>query len=192
MDAQKAKQTLLDIKKVLNKARVKFWLVDGVALGAVRDGAFIPYDADMDIRVMAKGFDVPVMIDAFKEAGFAVRKSHNPKLYGNLLSGIIITKRGIKTDMCFGYLYPPDDTIVVLAGRPVEGISVLSAHLFKGAHYITFLGTKFRVPYPAPEYLTLHYGKNWTVPVNAKYPHLPLSIVEEVAFFHKYPEVNGV
>ncbi len=192
MDAQKAKQTLLDIKKVLNKARVKFWLVDGVALGAVRDGAFIPYDGDMDIRVMAKGFDVPVMMDAFMAAGFGVRVSHNTGLYGDLLSGIIVTKRGIKTDMCFGYVYPPDDTIVVLAGRPVEGISVLPAQLFNGDHRVTFLGTRFRVPYPAAEYLTLHYGEDWKTPVNAKYPHPPLSIAKEVAFFHKYPEVNGV
>ncbi len=192
MDTQKAEQTLLDIKKVLNKARVKFWLVDGVALGAVRDKAFIPYDGDMDIRVMAKGFDVPVMVAAFQKAGFAVRKSHNPKLYGGLLSGIIVTKRSIRTDMCFGYVYPLDDTIVVLAGRPVRDISVLPFRLFRGNHYVEFLGTKFRVPYPASEYLTLHYGKNWTVPVNAKYPHPPLSIAEEVAFFHKYSEVNSV
>lgn len=190
MDLANAKQVLLDIKVVLNKLRMKFWLVDGIALGAIRDRAIITYDKDMDIRVMAKGFDQSKTISAFENAQFRVRVSHNPALYGDLISGLILYKRGIKVDMCLGYIYPTStdrsqDLIVVLAGRPVKDISVLPARLFQGSHFIKFLGASFRVPHPPAEYLHLHYGKDWHVPTHAKYPHPSISIQKYVDYFHK-------
>lgn len=190
MDTQKAKQTLLDIKAVLNKLQVKFWLVDGVALGAVRDKAFIPYDKDMDLRVMAKDCTLSGLSKAFKEAGFAVRTSINPKLYGDLPSGIIVTKRGIKTDMCFGYYYLPEDLVVVLAGAPRSNYDILPAGLFRGNHFVNFCGTRCRIPYPADDYLTLHYGSDWKTPKQTSYspPNSKrISLAKYADYFHKHP-----
>lgn len=193
MDIQKAEQTLLDIKRVLNVKRMKFWLVDGVALGAVRNNRFIPYDKDMDIRIMAKDCNLTALSNAFKAQGFAVRLSINPGLYGDLPSGIVIAKRGIKTDMCLGYIYPPDDMIVVLAGAPKSNYDVLPASLFGGKHFTNFCGTKMRIPYPPDEYLTLHYGKNWRTPRkggSAPASAHPISLAKYADYFHKHPELN--
>lgn len=192
MDTQKAKQTFMDIKKVLNKSRVKFWLVDGVALGAVRSGDFIPYDRDIDLRIMA-GCDLKKLSKAFKDAGFSVLVSINPALYGSKPSGLVLRKRNIKTDMCLGYFYPPGDKIVVLAGAPRSNYDVLPASLFMGNHYITFCGTRARIPYPTEEYLTLHYGKDWMVPVKggSEPPDAhSISLKKYSDYFNKHPEAN--
>ncbi|GAI17296.1 unnamed protein product, partial [marine sediment metagenome] len=44
MDIEAAKQDLLEIKEILDRLKIKFWLSDGTLLGAVREKNFISYD----------------------------------------------------------------------------------------------------------------------------------------------------
>lgn len=194
MDASKAKATFLDIKRILDKAFVKFWLVDGTILGAVREGKFIDGDLDIDLRVLASDWDHGVMEGVFKAAGFVYHRSVNKALCGDLPVGSVVIKRGIKTDICLGYIYPPTKRIVVLASSPLSNVSVLPASLFRKDedYFVEFLGRRVRVPNPPEKYLNTRYGKGWKVPVNKKFRSecKPISLKKYVDYFQKHPEVN--
>lgn len=192
MDIKVAERTFLEIKKILDQAGVKFWLVDGTALGIVRDGNFILWDADMDMRVLATDWDFPIMFKKFRDKGFCCKKSINLKLYGDKPSGSVFHKQGIRVDMCMGYYYPPGDLIVVLANHPISGVTVLPASFFRGEYFVEFLGTKVRVPNPPEDYLDLHYGKDWRIPVKTKgwSGSVPISIAKYVKYFNEYPQIN--
>ena len=51
MDKNIAKDFLLTFKKIADDNNLKFFLIDGTLLGAVRDKNFITGDSDMDIKI---------------------------------------------------------------------------------------------------------------------------------------------
>lgn len=192
MNIKSAIQTFLDTKEILDQAGIKFWLVDGTALGAVRDGGFIPYDTDIDLRVLSIDWDFSLMFRKFRDIGFRCKKSINPKLYEDKPSGAVFHGRGIRVDICSIYHYPPEDLSICLAGRPVAGITVHPARLFRGDYFVEFLGIKARVPNPPEEYLNLHYGEDWKIPAKAKRwkGNTRISLAKYVEYFHAHPEIN--
>jgi len=194
MNTQTAKEVFIGIKRVLDQLGIKFWLVDGTALGAVREGRFIVGDLDIDLRILAVDFDFAKISSAFKGAGFTCANILNPPLYKDKSAGVVVKKRGIKCDMCIGYYYPPTKRLVVLATSPLSNVTVLPASLFdKGEDYfVEFLGLRVRVPNPPEKYLTTRYGKDWKTPKNEKFRSecKPISIAKYVNYFHKHPGVN--
>jgi len=189
MDIKAATQTFLDIKKILDQAGVRFWIVDGTALGAVRDGSFIPYDTDIDLRISAEDTGLHIC-EKFRKKGFQCSKII---LYHDLVSAYAIKKRGVRSDIAATYYYPPEDLSVVLANKPVAGITVTPAKFYRGDHFVEFLDVKVRLPNPPEEYLDLHYGKNWRTPVKDKgrsAASVPILIAKYVKYFHEHPEIN--
>ena len=51
MDINKAIKSLLQIKKILDKYDIEYWLDEGSLLGAVRDKRLIEWDKDIDLSV---------------------------------------------------------------------------------------------------------------------------------------------
>jgi len=49
MDEEEAIKVLTQVKRILDKYGVEYWLDCGTLLGAVRDGKFIPWDSDIDL-----------------------------------------------------------------------------------------------------------------------------------------------
>jgi len=49
MDEKVAVEALRQVKEVLDKYGVEYWLDSGTLLGAVRNGKFIPWDVDIDL-----------------------------------------------------------------------------------------------------------------------------------------------
>ncbi|GAI21113.1 unnamed protein product [marine sediment metagenome] len=61
MNDKAAKESLLEVKEVLNELKIKFWLTWGTLLGAVRDKGFIPWDTHIDLKMFAEGWNPSVL-----------------------------------------------------------------------------------------------------------------------------------
>jgi phosphorylcholine metabolism protein LicD len=85
MDKKTAVKMLRQVKEVLDKHDVEFWLDYGTLLGAIRDNEFIPWDSDIDLGIWYKDFDKVnnackelrnkrFMIHIYRECTFSIRK----------------------------------------------------------------------------------------------------------------------
>ena len=185
---------MLEIKEILDRLKVKFYLSDGTMLGAIRNKNFIPGDDDMELRTPAKGWDFSVVKD-FKEKGFRCAKITRPNLYQDKSSGIILSKRGIRIGIGLNYYYPPENLAIYLSGRPLDHATVQPAKFYRGDHFIDFLGATFRIPYPPEEYLEALYDENWRIPMTRKAWRTtlkPISIAKYARYFIEHPEVNRI
>ena len=156
MDATVAAALLREAKEVFDELGVVFFLRQGTCLGAVRDGAFIPWDDDIDLGSIygMHGLtkrSVASVIEAFRARGFHVEAA----TYGGE-TWLGIMKRHIRIDwFCYrvhkGHVFHFPNVSI-----PVE--------LFARLQEIVFAGERFLVPSPPEEYLRCKYGPNWATP----------------------------
>ncbi|GAH51640.1 unnamed protein product, partial [marine sediment metagenome] len=168
MDLQAAKQNLLEVKAIFDRLKVKFWLDAGTLLGAVRDKNFIPWDKDIDIRMLAKDWN-PSICKEFRKKNFGCGKTMLHKRYPGKVSQGFFFKRHIRTDAGLNYYYPPENIYVNLPIAPYRENATRPARFYRGDCFIKFLGTKFRVPNPPVECVEWAYGKNWRTPKDIAY-----------------------
>lgn len=192
MDFEVAGQTLLELKEILDRLKVKFYLSDGTMLGAMRNKNFIPGDDDIELRTAAREWDFSIFKD-FKRRDFQCTKIARPHLYQDKASGASLSKRGIKIGIGLNYYYPPGDLAIYLSGRPLDHATVQLAKFYRGDHFVDFLDAKFRVPYPPEEYLEALYDKDWRIPMTRKAWRAtlkPISIAKYAKYFTEHPEIN--
>lgn len=48
---------LLELDRICRRHKIQYWISAGTLLGAVRHGGFIPWDDDMDVRMMRKEYE---------------------------------------------------------------------------------------------------------------------------------------
>ena len=161
MDATVAAALLREAKEVFDELGVVFFLRQGTCLGAVRDGAFIPWDDDIDLGSIygMHGMNkrsVASVAEAFRARGFHVEAA----TYGGE-TWLGIMKRHIRIDWyCYrvrrGHVFHFPNVSI-----PVE--------LFSRLQEIDFAGERFLVPSPPEEYLRCKYGPNWATPTRIGY-----------------------
>jgi hypothetical protein len=156
LDPAAAAERLKDVKWIMDKLGVVFFIIQGTCLGAIRENRFIPWDDEMDTGsvIGLHGFaeeTIDRVIDEFTENGYYAHIDHAPRSVG-----ISFVKSAIRVDWtCFRvvgdsvFQYPGVRTPVRLFTEPKE---------------IDFIGEKFLVPNPPEEYLRTKYGPNWRVP----------------------------
>ena len=170
MDITIAKKLLLEIKEIMDCNGVQFFLRQGTCLGAIRDGAFISWDDDLDLGVIlgVNGFteqSVESLLAAFRENGYYVQSgSHDSIIYATLL------KNMIRTDVLFHRVI--NEQIYHWPGI------WLPIALFNQLKEINFIGETFLVPNPPEEYLKIKYGPNWETPKQFGYAK---DVVDNVA-----------
>jgi len=73
MDEGAAVEALKEVKNILDKSDIEYWLDMGTPLGAVRDGKIIPWDSDIDLGVWNREIDkFSVAIPKFIDKDFKV------------------------------------------------------------------------------------------------------------------------
>lgn len=164
MNIESAKQTFLEIKEVLDSLGIDFYLNHGILLGAIREGGFIPWDRDIDLRMPAEKQGSHVC-EEFKKKGFLCRPTI---LYHDLISTYVLRKNRVKTDLALNHYYEPEDLVISLSGRPTIQFSVHPARFYRKARFIEFMGASTLVPYPPEEFLEFIYNKEWRTPVRDK------------------------
>jgi len=163
LNPEAVKANLLEMKDILDKLGIKFWLTHGVLLGAVRQGGLIPYDHDLDLRILALDW-FPELADKFIAAGFQAK---TVKWYGPYVTKIMLKKRGVKTDLALEYYYEPEDAYLCLAMQMRKPLVQLAASFYEGDHFTELLGSSFRIPYPPEKLLEQYYGSDWRTPKTA-------------------------
>ena len=159
MDMSTAESVLKDTNRIMAEVGVSYFLRHGTCLGAVRDGAFIPWDDDLDVGSVLglHGLTeekVTQTVDVFRENGFTATVVHN-----KLNISISMQKSGTQMDWTCYRVFGD-----VIYQWPVVKIPVA---LHEELKEIDFLGEKFLVPNPPEEYLLLKYGPEWMIPKQA-------------------------
>jgi len=151
-----AEAVLKEAKAVLDEFAVVFFLRHGTCLGAVRDGALIGWDDDLDIGsiIGLHGLtedSIEPVVAAFRERGFNAIVEED-----DLHIAVELSKLDTPLDWtCYRVV---DDSIYQwpMVKIPVE--------LHTDLKPIELLGEKFNVPNPPEEYLRLKYGPEWMIP----------------------------
>jgi phosphorylcholine metabolism protein LicD len=138
---------------LLATAGVRYWLSNGTALGAVRDGDFIASDADIDLGIWPD--DQQRMLDAFARRGYLPRKIRPTHVF--VAAPVTID---IKV-----HTYCDDGARVYYKiGKRQRIRYEFDAHLFEDLRPIELHGIRTLVPSPPEEYLAAHYGPDWRTP----------------------------
>ena len=149
---------LFDIKSVLEELDIKFVLLQGTLLGAIRDKDFAPGDEDIDIasKIYNLAPKMKELIPLLRARGFGLKLFDNPyKFYVHAK----IKKGGIRTDfLSFDF---NGDKAFRLGGRYIDKAKVYDRKLIENLKEIDFLGKKFKVFADAERWLEIEYGPNW-------------------------------
>ena len=74
----KGTQALADLKTLLDKAKIPFFLISGTLLGYLRDGRMLPGDKDIDVGVFQQDYDHARLVKAFRRSPlFTVKRLDN-------------------------------------------------------------------------------------------------------------------
>jgi hypothetical protein len=145
---------------VLDGMGLRFWLTNGTALAARREGDWIPWDDDVDLDVYAEEMH-PLhqrLRKTFLDLGFIVRDVYDPK------SGkMSLFREGEKTALRGLYLK---------SGSHLGEYRLRKRYKYPRRFYetpgtIVFKGMTFQVPSPIEEFLVFVYGDNWRKPMRS-------------------------
>jgi len=145
-----AKENLLEFKKCLNERNIRFGLIYGTLLGAIREKNFIEHDEDTDVFVLNEDRDkVLDILFELKKVGLVVGRYEE-----DMISFI---KNGEYIDIYFF-----KDT---LFGKKISNGLVIESRYLTDLKNIDFLGEQFLVPRKAEELLAKIYGEDWMIPM---------------------------
>lgn len=156
-DRQVMTENLEIIKSVLDRYRVFFWLGEGTALGAIREGRIIENDTDNDIGIYGKDEDIffKKCIPKLEAKGFWYARREGR--WGPLS----IVRKGQYTDVD---IY--EKGRFCYSGWPFYGPTEASCmeilQLVEPFSKATIDGTEYNVP--SIEYIEKLYGKGWRIP----------------------------
>ena len=161
MDLGDAERLLREARGVFEQHGVVFFLRQGTCLGAVRDGALIAWDDDLDLGsiIGLHGFTEDMIeptVETLRAHGCYVEVFH-----AGLYTSVKIMKYRIRIDwQCYRVV---KGTIAHYPGVPFP------VGLFAELAEVDLIGAKFLVPSPPEEYLRFKYGPDWATPKQVGY-----------------------
>ena len=156
MDIGVARENLKLLKRVFDNNNIKFFLVCGTCLGAVRNGDFIPYDTDTDIGVYRKDkLKIASVIKELNEVGLIpIRATQDDSLLTLMRDDEYID---------IGFFRKTIDSKGNISWNS-DNNPVAGDH-FDCLSEIEFIGEKFFVPSDVKNYLKKIYGVTWKIPI---------------------------
>lgn len=186
MNHEKAFEDLLDIKDVFNKVGIKFWLLWGTLIGAIRENDFMPHDHDIDLGMYFEDTDKCVLIlEKLREKGFncattAIKTNSGTKYFSLKL------RRNESIDILSFIGMEKKRIYVHGIGEDKLKIWLNDPKYFENLKVIRFRGEEFYVPMDVEEALTLWYG-NWKKKGGQIFSQggIPLKEVDKKEFLEK-------
>ena len=172
VDVATAEALLKEAKQIMDQLGVVFFLRQGTCLGAIRDGAIIPWDDDVDLGSIFETDGVTeemieTVASAFEDRGYFTRIERNDH-YG----AVAMMKSSTRIDWtCYRII---DGSTVHYPGLRIP------SRLFAQLKEIDFVGAKFLVPNPPEEYLLFKYGADWAIPKKVEFQKDVLGMIPDV------------
>ena len=154
IDPTIAKQNLLDFKSILDQNKIKFLIMHGTLLGAIREQDFIKHDIDINTCTCDEEKLVKV-IPLLDKIGLKLCRYEPTLIYSFIRDGVYIDVyivnilQGLISPFYVRYLN-----------------HIIPRKFFRNIKKISFLGEKFQIPNHSIQLLEFWYGKNWRTPID--------------------------
>lgn len=160
MDVEQARVVLFDVRAILDRSGLPFFLILGTCLGVVRDKRLIDHDFDIDLGTRIEDLRplITALAELFVLAGYAVKLHDAPCVEPR---AITVTRDGIKVDIAGfirngGARFCPSGAIDYCLVYPAEFFDTIEEREAYGAMW--------PVPAQPERYLAFHYGPKWQTP----------------------------
>ena len=146
-------QFLKEVKEVLDKAEIVFWIDFGTLLGFYREGGFLRGDPDIDIGMKREEQEKLInIIGKFEEIGEVITRVDSGEMGTHYLSGYIIIRDGFWVDIQF-FWNCDGKWIAPISQWPK--VMVWAEEYFNNLVDIEIKGLKFKMPEKIEEYLEI-------------------------------------
>ncbi len=152
IDKDIAEENLLLFKNIIDSEGIKFGLIAGTLLGAVREKDFITHDEDIDLFLLEE--DKQRLFDSLPkllENGFEIARYDRRGLMS-------IIRKDEYIDLYFFSKYK--DGLCFCSGWTIPEKFLLNTTTY------SFKGSDFCVPEEYVEFLKYEYGKDWLTPIS--------------------------
>jgi len=149
-----SRRNLIIFKRILDASGIKFGLLYGTLLGAVREGDFIGHDEDIDLFILAENFKLFLdLLFVLNEEGFNVARFDE----GGFLS---LSRDNEYIDIYFFHSY--NKIFRNCCGH------LLPDKFLTDLDELPFLGKTFYAPRHYIEFFEFEYGCHWKIPKEYK------------------------
>lgn len=149
---------LLQVKEILDKAGIEFWIDFGTLLGFYRQGDFLETDPDIDLGVKRENQDKVIAVaPELAKLGKLITRVE----VGNYLAGYKLYRDDFWIDIAFFFKHE-DKYILPISEWPK--VMVFNSKFYDNLVDLEVKGEKFKMPKDIEEYMILHYGEDWRRP----------------------------
>jgi len=163
---ERGKSCLLNLQNLFHQLELSCFLVQGTALGAVRDHGFCKHEKDIDFGFLQEDFTpkVPQLVKELTRMGFdPIQQISRPF---TKVRTIATDWNGIHVDLV-GFIKWRNKRFVA---RPLDERNlppyaiVHQAEMVEKYDQVLLFDHKFNVPLPTDKYLRFEYGPDWVKP----------------------------
>lgn len=164
MDKENGKKLLLEFAEILDEYGIPFFLIQGTALGAYRDGGFTPTEKDIDLGYLIEELASPArFVSHLIDEGYEVQTFNLPFTKPRMMTA---RKYGCRIDFT-GYIKWKDKRFAsrTFDERQLPELTIVhEAKILESSISFHLFGRKFPLFFHIEEYLRLTYGKDWETP----------------------------
>ena len=180
MTKDKRLQFLKEVKEVLDKAEITFWVDWGTLLGFYREGDFIEFDPDIDIGIKREDQGkVMSVIQKLATIGNTVVRVDTGENKTHYLAGYKIMREDTWIDIAF-YWHCGNEWVIPISEW--TKVMVFKEEFFDNLKDMEIKGLKFKVPEKTEEYIEAHYGKDWRIPDEKQTLHVMPNVISNTKY----------
>jgi len=164
---------LKDMKYILDKNNIVFFLCYGTLLGQRRENKFIEYDHDIDIGIFSKDYKKNIKDIVVNSGKFKFVHDFGNYDENNYEMTFLNIETNVRIDIMIFFKEDNEDlyystSYTGLCDKKELGYCKWKRHI-RGLKKIQFFNTNYMVPNNTDEFLEETYGNDWKIPKNFSY-----------------------